>query len=323
MKNNYDKFTFIGNGGDLFFIYVKNIFFSIITLGIYIFWARVNVTRFLYNHSRYLDEPFDYHATGRERFIGFLKAAGIIIVFYLLIYGMTYILNLFIDRRIVSYIIPGIVYAAIIAVIPFILVGRERFRQSRSSWKAVRFRFTGTPGLIAKIFLKGLFLSFITVGIYLPWFYCDLNRYFITRSHFGNQAFDFHGTGKMLAKPFFIGILLAVITLGIYFFWWGAALKRFVWDNTSIQGKRFTTTITGGQILATTLLSALLIIFTLGIGFPWAVIMNIRMYVTNMGLEPGVDFAAIKSDFDAKASALSDGLSEAADALDSIGGMLP
>jgi uncharacterized membrane protein YjgN (DUF898 family) len=173
------------------------------------------------------------------------------------------------------------------------------------------------------VFLKGLGLSLVTLGIYAPWFYCNLRRYFITHSHYGTEPFDFHGTGRMLAKPFFLGLLLTIITLGIYGFWWNATLFRFVWGNTSIQGKGFISTVTGGQILKTSIKSFLLIIFTFGIGFPWAMIWIKRMYIGSLGLDEGLDFARIKSDFDKKASALSDGMESAADALDSVGSLLP
>jgi uncharacterized membrane protein YjgN (DUF898 family) len=319
METNVRKLTFSAKGGNLFVIYLENMLLSLITLGIYSFWGRVNVIRFLYNHTRYLDEPFDYHATGKERFIGFLKAVGIFIIFYIVIIAMAFIMGLFFNKEVAGIILLVFIYGVILAAIPLILVGRERFRQSRSSWKSIRFRFTGSPKELMIIFLKGLGLSIITLGIYSPWFYCNMRRYFITHSNFGNQAFDFHGTGDMLVKTFFVGLVLTIITFGIYGSWWMASLQRFTWGNTSMQGKRFATTITGGDLFVTALLSGLLVVFTLGIGFPWAVIMNMRVILENLGLEDGVDFASIKSDFDAKATALSDGLADAADALDSVG----
>lgn len=321
MENNYRNLSFKGIGIDLLLIYLKNIFFTLLTLGIYSFWARVNVTRYLYNNTRYQDEPFDYHATGMERFIGFLKAAGILILFYIVIMLLAMASTAFFGEKAAAIIIPVFVYIVILAAIPFIIVGRERFRQSRSSWKSIRFRFNGTPRELAIVFFKGVGLTIVTLGVYAPWYYCSMQRYFLTHSHFGGQAFDFNGTGKMLAKPFFIGLLLTVITLGIYGFWLQAMLKRFVWNNTTIQGKRFSSTITGGRIFSTTLLSLLLVVVTLGFGIPWAVIMYMRLFIDTIGIEEGIDFSAIKSDFDAKASALSDGLSQAADAMDSIGGM--
>ena len=65
------NFDFKGKGSDLFFIYIVNILLTIVTLGIYSFWARVNVTKFIYQHIFFKGHSFDYHATGWEKFIGF------------------------------------------------------------------------------------------------------------------------------------------------------------------------------------------------------------------------------------------------------------
>ncbi len=75
------NFTFTAKGGDFFGIAIKNIFLSILTLGIYWFWGKVEITKYLYNNTRFQNHNFDYHATGKERFIGFLKAVGILLVY--------------------------------------------------------------------------------------------------------------------------------------------------------------------------------------------------------------------------------------------------
>jgi len=323
MENNFKKFNFKGKGGELFLIYLGNIILTILTLGIYSFWGKVRITKFIYNNTECYDEPLNYHATGKEKFLGFLKALAIFAVFGGLMFGLYMGLEKLagLDPMKAKAVVTVIAYVIILAAIPFIVVGSQRFRLSRSSWKAIRFKFVGTPGTLALIFLKGWILSILTFGIYSPWFFCEVRSFFVNNSHYGNQPFVFTGTGKMLAKTFLVGILLTLVTLGIYAFWFAASLERFTWNNTVFQGKRFECTLRGGDLFGTTIASALLIMFTLGIGFPWAIIMNIRMYLDNLSLEEGIDFAAIKSDYDRAASALSDGLSEASDAMDAVGGM--
>ena len=75
------RFLFTAKGGDFFGLAMKSIFLSIITLGIYWFWAKVEITKFLYNNTKFQGYSFDYHATGKEKFIGFLKGLGILFVF--------------------------------------------------------------------------------------------------------------------------------------------------------------------------------------------------------------------------------------------------
>src|SRR3974377_559745 len=64
---------FHGSGGSLFGIHLVNTFLTIITLGIYYFWAKVRVRRYLLSESEFEGDRFAYHGTGQELFIGFLK----------------------------------------------------------------------------------------------------------------------------------------------------------------------------------------------------------------------------------------------------------
>ncbi|MEM8813756.1 MAG: DUF898 family protein, partial [Pseudomonadota bacterium] len=52
---------------ELFKIYLQNIVFTVLTLGVYRFWARVRNRRFHYLHTEFAGGRFDYHATGREK----------------------------------------------------------------------------------------------------------------------------------------------------------------------------------------------------------------------------------------------------------------
>ncbi|WP_125179568.1 DUF898 family protein, partial [Leptospira ellisii] len=74
-----NRFAVDAKGEELFLIYLKNIFFTIITIGIYYFWAKVNTQKFLFRHVSFRGQRFDYHGTGKENFIGFLKGMGIVL----------------------------------------------------------------------------------------------------------------------------------------------------------------------------------------------------------------------------------------------------
>src|ERR1041385_8862991 len=70
--------VFNGRVGELYGIYFRNLLLSILTLGIYRFWAKTRWRRYLWSHLTLLGEPFEYSGTGKELFIGFLKAALLI-----------------------------------------------------------------------------------------------------------------------------------------------------------------------------------------------------------------------------------------------------
>lgn len=316
LETTKNKFTFHGDGGALFIIYLVNALLTFITLGIYSFWAKVKVIKFIYQNTEFIGERFDYYGTGKERFIGFLKAVGIFLIFSLIMAGIFKLLSMLFDQNIAQIIITLIIYIIIVAFMPFILVGKERYRLSRSSWRNIRFKFTGNTKELFKEFIKGVLLCLITLGIYYPWFQCKLNKYFADHSQYGNQPFSYNADGKELFFIYLKGILLSIITLGIYNFWLRADLLKFYYKNLSFQNNKFSSEITGGIIFKTALISMLLVIFSFGIALPWVIIRNMKIYLNTINYEGDIDLSTIKADLDKKASALADGLSDAASALD-------
>lgn len=115
-------------------------FLTVISLGVYYFWAKVRVRKYLSSESEFDGDRFAYHGTGKELLVGFLKAA--------LVFGVPLILLGLIQEFLVR--IPGLravlgvlTYAAVLVLIPFAVVGARRYRLSRTSWREIRFSFRG------------------------------------------------------------------------------------------------------------------------------------------------------------------------------------
>ena len=58
-----DSPMFHGTGGEFFGIWIINIIFSLLTLGIYTAWAKVRVRRYFAVMTSFRGERFDYHAS--------------------------------------------------------------------------------------------------------------------------------------------------------------------------------------------------------------------------------------------------------------------
>ena len=76
-------FKFHGTGGAFLLLLLKNALFSILTLGIYIPWAKTNTRRFLWQNTEFAGQRFMYTGTGLELFKGYLKVG----VVYALVWG--------------------------------------------------------------------------------------------------------------------------------------------------------------------------------------------------------------------------------------------
>ena len=65
-------------------IVLRNILLSIITLGIYRFWGKTKIRRYLWSQVSFRGEPLEYTGTGTELFLGFLVVMLILIPVLLL-----------------------------------------------------------------------------------------------------------------------------------------------------------------------------------------------------------------------------------------------
>ena len=127
---------------------------TLVTLGVYRFWAKVRTRRFHYQHSSFAagfdsDKPvegashaepeliegrFDYHATGREKFVGFLKGIGILVPAGI---GLFWLDGRVVEEQGEEYMGMVLSYGLLLLLYllrPLILVGSQQFNLSRTSW---------------------------------------------------------------------------------------------------------------------------------------------------------------------------------------------
>ncbi|XDD51348.1 YjgN family protein [Leptospira sp. WS92.C1] len=311
-----NRFTIDAKGEELFLLYLKNIFFTIITLGVYYFWAKVNTQKFLHRHLSFQGYRFDYHGTGKENFIGFLKAIGIILVGALTLGGIFFLAS---KLGVWAIAIVGIsFYAGILCAIPYIIIGSRRYFLSRTSFNNIRFRFTGNIKDLIRIFIPNALLTAVTLGIYSAWFTNKLEKFFIEHSHLGNADFQYDGQGKELFFIYLKGIFFTIITAGIYSFWFQANVHNYFYNHTRFQNIRFRSDLQGGKIFTNTLISMGIILFTLGIGIPWAYLRFLKLITDSLSLESSPNLSSIQSVRDPYSNALADGLQEAGEAISSV-----
>jgi uncharacterized membrane protein YjgN (DUF898 family) len=144
-----------------------------------------------------------------------------------------------------------------------------------------RLSFEGKGGELFVTILVGYLLTLITIGIYMPWFICKLNKVIYSRTNIleneqlvGN--FDFEGKGGELFVTILVGYLLTLITIGIYMPWFQVKMFKFMAAATRVnyQGRTFGGEFhgTGGEFFVTFLVGYLLTAITIGIYMPWFII---------------------------------------------------
>lgn len=304
------EFGYQGEGGKLFGLYLKNILMSIITLGIYSFWGKVEINKYLFSHINLADRSFGYHATGKEKFRAFVIA----IVFFLGVFALLGGIG-FVAPKVAPFIMGVAAIAFYFWGIPFVVVGKHQFLLSRTSWSNVRFRFNGTYKGYLPIHIKGLLLTIVTLGIYSPWFINNTISYLLNNSNVGDKSFSYDGNGKDFFFMLFKGYLLTIITLGIYGPWMMADVYKYFIGRSKLENGKLKSEITGGDIW----LIYLAIIFSFGIALPFALNHAFKVFFSKLSLEGSPeDLANIQNVSDSSASALADGFSEAADAAEAL-----
>ena len=313
-------FHFDGNGAELLKLYLKNILFTVLTLGVYRFWAQVATRRYLYQHVRVRGGRFDYHASGRERFIGFLK--GLVLLLPVAGAGVhLYYRNLSRGRE--GAAIVAVYGGALLMGLlrPMILVGSRRFNLSRTSWNSLRFRFDGTIAGAYALYLKDILLTLVTFGFYWAWHQANVKRFEAVHARMGDTRFDYTGGGGDILMINLSGYLLSTFTFGLYSPWWTVKLRNDHLDNTRFGAARLASSLTGGQLLGFWIVSLFTVVLSAGLAFPWVVARWHRLKAATLHLHGPINIAALGSSLDPGGSALADGLTEAAEAADAIGSM--
>ncbi len=309
------KLEYTGEGGEFFKLNLVNILLTLATFGIYSFWAKAKVRHFHWGNTYFMDEPLEYHATGKELFIGFLKGMVVLLPVVLILYVLLEAMEL-------GMLMPTVFFFLYLLAMPFIIYSNRKFLLARTSWRNVRLRFNGTLGECYGLHIKSFLLIFITFGIYTPWYIAALDRFFISKAAYGTEKFEYHGNGGELFGIYIKGILLSIITFGIYSFWFQSELLRYKWNNTSIQGISFKNKLPGEELFVHTILVGLSIYGTLGIALPWVIVRFLKIKASKLSMTQTPDLAAVEAAMkDRRASSLGEGLGEAADAIgDFLGG---
>lgn len=278
------RLKFYGDGGKYFGILVVNFLLTIVTLGLYYPWAKAKSLQYLYGETEFAGSRLQFHGTGNEMFKGFIKAIILIGV----IFGIYTVLGM--SGNMTLALIGAAEYMlGIILIIPLAIHGGLRYRMSRTSWRGIHFGYRGRLGELFRIYLSGVFLTIVTLGIYGSWLSINIRNYCIGHIRLGNCKFKYTGNGSDFFWLNVKGFFLTILTFGIYTFWYARNLNHYFVDNLKLEqdGSEFTfnSTISAGDIFLLGITNYFLIVFTLGIGTPWAILRQMRMVIDNIELE--------------------------------------
>lgn len=196
-KYSGHRFEFLGTAKEYFGIWIVNVLLTIVTLGIYSAWAKVRRNRYLYGNTALADGRFDYHARPMQILIGQIIVIGSLIIYNVLL-----------------AVVPpvGVIVALIFVIaIPWLIMRGLRFSARVTSYRNVRFDFTGQYWGAAKAFFLGPLVAGITFGICAPIASRWMLRYTLGNVQYGGREVK---TEPELGALYGIWWLPALIAVG-------------------------------------------------------------------------------------------------------------
>jgi uncharacterized membrane protein YjgN (DUF898 family) len=182
-------FRFAGNWREYLPIALTNLLLTIVTLGIYRFWAKARERRYLWSRTEFIDDHLEWTGTGLEMFKGF------VVVLLLVVPGL-----LFLQFGVQAMVIRGYALAAGliglgIYIWLLLLAGVARYRAlryrlTRTYWRGIRGG--GDPGGwgYGWSYLWRTIVGSLALGLLIPWSMTRLWNERMQAMSFGDLRFE-------------------------------------------------------------------------------------------------------------------------------------
>lgn len=155
--------SFRGSWQEYLPIAVTNFLLTIVTLGIFRFWAKARERRYLWSRTQLLGSELEWTGTGGEMFLGFLMAMGVLIGCAVLVLGGGALIGAW-------FAIVGAIAFYLFAfwAIGFAQFRALRYRLSRTYWRGIRGGSDSDGVGYGWTALGNNLLAGITLGILMP-----------------------------------------------------------------------------------------------------------------------------------------------------------
>jgi uncharacterized membrane protein YjgN (DUF898 family) len=211
-----------GRTAELLAISLVNLLLKVVTVGVYHFWAKTRVRRYVWSHTYFAGEAFEYTGRGLELLLGYGVAMLVIVP---LVAGLNG-LQLWAETH--PFLVLGVslaAYPVFVFLTGFATFSAYRYLLSRTRWRSIRFALTGRArDHGARLLLYGL-LTTVTFGLYLPFLRNRMLHHLVNHARFGSERFRYDGPDDVLLRRYLlcgalmVGVLVLVsaVMVGIGF----------------------------------------------------------------------------------------------------------
>ncbi|MXO86085.1 DUF898 family protein [Altererythrobacter aurantiacus] len=209
-------FGFDGTWKEFAPIAFSNLLLTIVTLGIYRFWATTRERRYLWSRSRFVDERLEWAGTGMELFIGFLIV--------LLLFGIPFVILQFATQALAmrgeAFWAGALGLFAFLAIVYLTGLARYRalrYRLSRTRWRGIRGG-SNNPGFgYGLSYMWKTFVGYLPLGLLIPWSMTSLWNQRWREMSFGPYKFDAQAEAGNVFARFLLFYLAPFIIVAVIF----------------------------------------------------------------------------------------------------------
>lgn len=161
-------FGFTGNWREYAPIAFTNLLLTIVTLGVYSFWARARTRRYLWSRTRFIDDRLEWTGTGMELFVGYLLA---IVLFFLPLGFLNLLLQgvLMRGHEGAAALIGVVIYLLLFYLIGVAIFRALRYRLSRTFWHGIRGGSDDQGFRYGWSYFWRTVVGYLALGLMVPW----------------------------------------------------------------------------------------------------------------------------------------------------------
>ena len=257
------RMGFDGRRAEIGKIAASNSLLTLATLGVYRFWGKARIRRYLWSRIRFLGDRVEYTGTGGELFLGFLAAIAVLA----LVAG-----GLFGIRMALGEAHPGYwwflesVYVLALFLLSHAAAYRaRRYRLSRTEWRGIRFAQGGPSIRYAFAALGWSVVVLLSLGAAYAVYRTRLQGYRTAHTSFGNRRFVLDARARELLGTWLLAWLLLVPSLGITYVWYRTKEFRHFTRKTRCGALRFESALAARPIILIVLAYSLLMLLAVGL----------------------------------------------------------
>ncbi|WP_184530833.1 YjgN family protein [Variovorax sp. Sphag1AA] len=142
---------FTATGSEYFRIWIVNLLLTLVTLGLYLPWAKVRKLQYFYRNTWVAGDALDFHGEPRKMLRGTLIAGAFLVVYSV---GSNF-----------SGWAALLAAVAFVGLWPALFRAALRFRLANTSWRGLRFRFTGDTAAAYGCMLPPLALLLLPIAV--------------------------------------------------------------------------------------------------------------------------------------------------------------